>query len=270
MRFRINTRDKPSYYHKYPRRDIQIARRFTKKIYKELGEFLVVVALFGSTARSRRKSRDIDLLVVIDDVHVQVNRELIETYRIIIAKAVADIDPKRLHIQSMKLTAFWEYMRSGDPVAINILRDSIALLDVGFFDPLQTLLFMGRIRPSSESIWTYHSMSISSLNRAQNHVAMAIIDLYWATIDAAHAALMSLGEIPPSPEQVSEMMKKKMVKPGLIPERYATIMKHMYFLSKKITHKEQLNFTGEDYDKLEANVKDFQIQMKKIIKQKTK
>jgi predicted nucleotidyltransferase/uncharacterized protein (UPF0332 family) len=266
MRFNVKSRGKPNYYHKYPKRDIEIARKFTKRIYKEMGDFLVVVALFGSTARGRAKTHhDIDVLVVIDDVHVQMNRALTETYRIIIAKATADIDPKRLHIQSMKLTTFWEYMRSGDPVAINILRDSIALLDVGFFDPLQTLLFMGRIRPASESIWTYYSMSVASQDRAQNHIDMAVIDLYWATIDAAHAALMSLGEIPPSPDHVAGMIKRKMVDTGMLPERYATIMKHMYILSKKISRKEKGNFTGEDYERLLHHVKDFRLQMKKII-----
>jgi len=270
MRFRVKHRGKANYFHKYPKSDIELARKFTKRIYKELGEFLVAVALFGSTVKTPGKGHDIDILVVIDDVHIQMSRELVETYRIIIAKAVGDVDPKRLHIQSMKLTAFWEYARSGDPVAINILRDSIALLDTGFFDPLQTLLFMGRIRPSEESIWTYYSMSMASQDRAQNHVDMAIIDLYWATIDSAHAALMALGEIPPSPEHVADLIKRKMVDTGLITQRYATIMQHMYILSKKIIHKEKLNFTGEDYDRLHHHVDDFRKQMKRIIKQKIK
>ena len=35
----------------------------------------------------------------------------------------------------------------------------------------------------------------------------ACVDLYWAGIDAAHAALMAVGAMPPSPEHVPDMMQ---------------------------------------------------------------
>jgi len=193
MKFPIKTR---ANYKKYPEKELKIARKFAKKVYRELGDFVVALTLFGSSARGERhKHGDIDILLIVDDIHVKLNKEIIETYRIIIAKAVADVDPVRLHIQTMEWSAFWEYVRAGDPVAINILRDSIALIDTGFFDPLQILLSSGRIRPTAEAIWTYYAMAPASLNRAKSHIDMGIVDLYWAAVDAAHAALMTLGEI---------------------------------------------------------------------------
>jgi uncharacterized protein (UPF0332 family)/predicted nucleotidyltransferase len=255
----------PNYFKKYPKSDIAIARKLAKKLYSEMGEFIVALTLFGSSARGQHKRHDIDILIIIDDVHVQFSRELIETYRIILAKAIANIDPKKLHVQSMTWTSFWEYMRAGDPVAINILRDSIALIDIGFFDPLQTLLFQGRIRPSQESIWNYYSMSPASLKASHDKLRMAIFDLYWAAIDAAHAALMSIGEIPPSPAHVADMIKKKLVAPGLAPERSATIMRHMYQLSKDVAQGRYSHLEGEDYDKYRRHVEVFVKDMKKII-----
>jgi len=269
MKLPVNRRQKtPDYHKKYPKADIDIARKLAKRLYKEMGEFIVALTLFGSAARGQHKKHDIDILIIIDDVHIRLTRELIETYRIILAKAVADTDPKRLHIQTMAWTSFWEYIRSGDPVAINVLRDSIALIDIGFFDPLQTLLFQGRIRPTEESIWTYFSMAPTSLTSAESRISSAILDLYWAAIDAAHAALMSLGEIPPSPAHVADMIEKKMVKPGLVPAKCATIMKHMYILSKQITHGKYSHLEGEDYDKYRKHVEIFVKTMEQVIKKK--
>ena len=139
----------PSFEHKYNPADLKIARKFANKVYKELGDFVVALTMFGSTARGERhKHGDIDILVIIDDIHVRLNREIVETYRIIIAKAAADVDSKRLHVQTMAWSSFWEYVRVGDPVAINVLRDSIALIDIGFFDPLQILRIL--VRQSSQ------------------------------------------------------------------------------------------------------------------------
>ena len=266
MKFPIKKRDHDRFVHKYPSADLKIARKFAKKVYAELGDFCVALVLFGSSARGERgKHGDIDILVMIDDIHVQVTRDIVETYRIIIGKAIADVDPKRLHVQTMEWSAFWEYIRAGDPVAINILRDSIALIDIGFFDPLQILLKSGRIRPTAEAVWTYYSMAPASLSRAKTHIDMGIVDLYWAAIDAAHAALMSIGEIPVSPSHVPEAINEKLVKPGYVTKREADIMKHLYEVSKKILHREASGFDGKTYDRYRKLSGEFVHSMKKFI-----
>jgi predicted nucleotidyltransferase/uncharacterized protein (UPF0332 family) len=275
MQFKIQRRanaraQTPSYHKKYPKKELESARKLAKKMYNEMGDFIVAMTLFGSAARGSHKKHDIDVLIIIDDVRVNMSRELIEAYRIILAKSVASVDPKRLHVQTMTWTNFWEYVRTGDPVAINILRDSISIIDHGFFDPLQTLLFQGRIRPSKESIWTYFSLAPTSLNSSKQHITAAILDLYWAAIDAAHAALMSTGEIPPSPAHVADMIQKKLVEPGLVPASSATLMKHMYILSKQITNGKYSHLEGEDYDKYYRHVDKFVKQMQAIIEKRNK
>lgn len=266
MKFAIKPRGAKK---KYPETELKIARKFAKKVYRELGDFVVAMCLFGSSARGERKRHgDIDIIIIVDDVHVQLNKEIVETYRIIVAKAVADIDPKRLHVQTMEWSSFWEYVRAGDPVAINILRDSIALIDIGFFDPLQVLLSAGRIRPSAESVWTYYAMAPASLERSRAHVDMALTDLYWAAIDAAHAALMAIGEIPVSPSHVPEAIQKKLVEPGYVSKRNVDIMKHLYEISKKILHRESSGFDGKTYDRYRKLSAEFVDEMKKFIESK--
>ena len=234
---------------RYSQDDLQIARKFAKIMYKEFGRFITNLVVFGSVARgSKSPSRDIDILIVLDDVHIKFTKELVETYRIITERAIGATSPKRLHIQSMKLSSFWEYVRAGDPVAINILRHGVALIDTGFFDPLQVLLDQGRIRPSGEAVWTYYTMAPASLHRSQQHLLTAMVDLYWGAVDAAHAALMSAGEIPPSPDHVADMLEKTLVKQGEIKLRSAKIMRELYTLFKKIVHRDIKSVSGKDYD----------------------
>jgi len=266
MKFPLRVRGSRKFDSKYGKGDLKIARKFAKKVYREFGDFVVALVLFGSSARGERgRHGDIDVLIMIDDIHVQMTKDVVETYRIIIAKAVADVDPKRLHVQTMEWSAFWEYVRAGDPVAINILRDSIALIDIGFFDPLQMLLNSGRIRPTSEAIWTYFAMAPASLSRSKTHIDMAIVDLYWAAIDAAHAALMSIGEIPVSPSHVAGAIEEKLVKPRYVTKRNADIMKHLYEVSKRIVHREASGFDGKAYDRYRKLSAEFVHEMKKFI-----
>src|SRR3990167_8402419 len=213
MDFSVGRRDSNI---KVPDKDLEIARRFASKVYKEFGKFISGIVLFGSvTDINREKKGDVDILIIIDDVHIVLAPEIMETYKIIVEKAIVDTSTK-IHVQTMKLTSFWEYVRSGDPVAINILRSGVALIDTGFFDPLQLLLYQGRIRTSRESIYTYFNMSFASFNSAERHLFAAMLDLYWSAIDATHAALMRIGEVPPSPEFAAEMLKEKMVKKGYL------------------------------------------------------
>jgi len=110
------------------------------------------------------------------------------------------------------MTSFWEYIRNGDPIAINILRDGVALIDTGFFEPLQVLLRRGRIRPTQESIWLYFIRAPNTLHNSKWHILQATLDIYWACVDACHAALMKIGETPPTPEHVADLLEDKLVK----------------------------------------------------------
>lgn len=222
------------------------------------------IVLFGGTARKKQGTNDIDVLVVLDDVSMMLTPELVQTYRIIVGKIIAKVS-NRLHITTLKLSAFWEYVRVGDPVAVNILRDGFPLLDSGFFDPMQQLLHQGRIRPSPESIWTYMTRAENTLSNSRWHLMQATVDLYWAVVDAAHAALMRIGEIPPSPEHVPEMLEDRMVKANMIPRDYPNKMRKFYQLMKDITNRKRQGITGPEFEKLAAEAEEFVKTMRSIV-----
>jgi predicted nucleotidyltransferase/uncharacterized protein (UPF0332 family) len=267
--FQVENR-KSANLQKYNNDDIDIVLKFSKEVKKELGNMLKAIVLFGSTARhidTNKKSHDIDILLVIDDVAIKLTPELIQTYRIIVEKIVVRVS-RKLHITSLKLTNFWEYVRAGDPIAINMLRDGVPIIDTGFFEPLQMLLYQGRIRPSAESIQNYLMMAPQTLQNSRGHILQAVLDLYWAVIDAAHASLMYVNEIPPSPAHVADLMDEKLVKTGLLDKRYMHTMRMFYNLGKSIMHGQLHDMNGDQYDAYYREAYDFVMAIKKFVNRK--
>ncbi|MBI2651296.1 nucleotidyltransferase domain-containing protein [Candidatus Woesearchaeota archaeon] len=264
MKFDLPRKEHPN-LEKYERHDVDTAYRFANEIYKEMGALIRAVVIFGSTARKKTTAKsDIDVLVVIDDLTISLTPEVVEAYRVIVNKSIVQVST-RLHITTLRFTSFWEYIRNGDPIGINILRDGVALIDSGFFEPLQALLKKGKIRPTSESIWTYYVRAPNTLHNSKWHLLQATLDLYWAVIDAAHAALMKHGEVPPTPEHVADLLEEKLVRKNLLEHKYVMIMRNFYKLMKMITHQEIDQIKGEEYDRYFEAADDFVKKMREFI-----
>ncbi|MBD3310094.1 hypothetical protein GF351_02650 [Candidatus Woesearchaeota archaeon] len=269
MEFKIEKEVNPN-VHNYPKEEIDIAYAFSKKAYKEFGDFVKAIVLFGSSARhERKKSGDIDILVIINDLSVKLSEELVEAYRIITERIVLDVN-KKIHVTTLKMTAFWEYIKNGDPIGINMLRDGVAMIDTGFFDPLQAMLRQGRIRPTPESIYAYFDKAPATLHNSRWHLLQATLDIYWAVIDAAHAALMKIDVIPPTPSHVADLLDEKLAKKGMISKADVETMRKFYSLSKDIVHREIKRVSGEEYDSYLEEAEGFVETMRKIIEKPDK
>ena len=264
MEFRIQKKENEN-IHKYPTEDLKLAQKFSTFLKKELGDFMLASIVFGSSVRrDSTPQSDIDVLVVSDDASFVVTDALVESYRIIVERVIGEVSPK-LHITSMTYTSFWEYVKAGDPVAVNILRDGVALIDTGFFEPLQMLLKQGRIRPSEESVWRYFGRAPRTLVNSKWHLMQATLDLYWAVIDSAHAALMRKNEVPPTPEHVADILERVYVKHHLLESKYVATMRKFYTLSKKITHREIKTISGPEYEKYYVEAEAFVRRMKSLV-----
>ncbi|PIN80810.1 hypothetical protein COV13_03005 [Candidatus Woesearchaeota archaeon CG10_big_fil_rev_8_21_14_0_10_32_9] len=249
----------------YSSETINIAYKFAKEIHAELKELLKGIVLFGSAARKKEGVNDIDLLLIVDDVTIRLTPEMTQAYRLIVEQTVEKVSDK-IHVTSMKFTSFWEYVRAGDPIAVNILRDGYALIDTGFFDPLQVMLKQGRIRPSPEALWAYFNRAPRTLENSRNRLIDSCYDLYWAVIDSAHAALMSINEVPPSPEHVADVLEEKLIRPKLLEKKYSATMRKFYGLSKDLASKKKTYVSGEEFDKLYDEAKEFVETMEKFIR----
>ncbi|PIO00298.1 hypothetical protein COT72_01170 [archaeon CG10_big_fil_rev_8_21_14_0_10_43_11] len=258
MEFRQEGFETPNleYYHA---QNLAIAREFAKKLHQEFGEFLQVAVLFGSTTKETMGAEsDVDILTVIDDVRMNLSQELLDAYQIITEKIIVEVS-NRLHVHTIALTSFWEFTRNGDPVIINILRDGVALIDHGFFNPMQRMLFQGRIRPSGESIHNYASMAPKALFNANLKMLQAVIDLYWGAIDITHAYLMKQGEIPLSPEHVVKPMSKYKA----FKKEDRELVAYLYELTKNILYRKKNVISGKEFDMLKKRTEDYYERIKK-------
>ena len=166
----------------------QIALEFAAKVQKRFSDMIKATVLFGSQTKGEASSSsDIDIVIIIDDASIKWDLELISWYREELAKLVAACKyPRELHINTIKLTTWWNDLMHGDPVVINILRYGEALIDIGgFFNPLKALLLDGKIHSTPEAVY-------SALQRAPMHLARsnfaelsAIEGIYWTMVDSA-------------------------------------------------------------------------------------
>ncbi len=249
----------------YSQEELDIAYAFAKDMWKECGTFLKGVVLFGSLARKESTATsDIDILIVVDDLTNELSKELMQTYKIIAEKLVLKVS-KRIHVTTLRFTTFYEYVHHGDPIGLNILRDGVALVDTGFFDPLQALLFRGKIRPTFESIWTYFNRAPTTLNNSRWHLFRACEDLYWAVTDASHALIMKLGVVPPNPEFLPELLKRHAVTQKIITQSDVQSVKFFFDLYKAITKRKLKDITGAQYEKYYAQAQKYVQKVEKFL-----
>lgn len=237
---------------KYHAQNIHYAREFIKELLKEMNSIVKSCVLFGSnTKNTLDKNSDIDVLVVLDNVSVYVTPELRETYQIITKKLVSQINPQ-LHIMSINLSDIWDMARKGDPLFINILRHGICLFDKDIIEPMQYLLSIGKIRPTTESILNFKARSEQLLDDFHVHLENCYFDLYYALVDGVHAMLMSYEVTPPSPKEMPQIVAHTISsKQG---KELSLALQSIYTRVKEIEHRNNGRITCKELEKTQKIV----------------
>lgn len=246
----------------------EIALDFATKIYKEFDQMIKSIVLFGSSAKkAATPDSDIDIIIIIDDVSIYWDAELTAWYREQLGKTIkANPYRKSLHINTVKLSTWWSDLIKGDPVVINVLRYGDSLIDHGgFFDPLKVLLKSGKIKSTPESIYTLLQRAPHHMGRARQAMLQAIDGLYWCAVDSAHAALISANVMPPSPEQIPEIMEETFVKTKMIKSKYVSYYSDIHELAKDIVHGKRVEVKGKDIDEWFVKIDNFLSEMAKLV-----
>ena len=249
--------------------DKDIAMDFAGKAYKKFRDIVKAIAMFGSVPKEQVTPKsDIDIVIVIDDCTVNWDEELIAWYREELAKLLtAQKYKKELHINTVTLTAFWEEIRAGEPLVINVLRYGEPLIDLGgFFEPLKVLLANGKIKPSAEAIFTTMQRSGQHLGRANSHILNSVEGFYWAMVDASHAALMAMDVIPPSPEHIADLLNEKLVNRKLLNKDYVKTYEETRKKAKDIIHGEVNRVSGKDIEEMQTKSQQFVLKLNEISK----
>ena len=228
-----------------------IALDFAKKIYKRLDRIVKSVILFGSSVKNTATSTsDIDIIVLLDDATVQFDEKLTAWYRGELGKIIQENPYKKsLHVNTVRITTWWQDLLRGDPVVVNVLRYGEALIDLGgFFNPLKVLLQQGKIRSTPEAIYTTLQRAPTHLARSKASELAAVEGIYWAMVDSAHAALMAAEKSPPSPEHIPIMLKEVFVDKKMLDMDYVVWYRDIHMLHRKIVHGEITDLRGAELD----------------------
>tara|TARA_Y100000310_G_scaffold333776_1_gene412033 strand:- start:363 stop:1235 length:873 start_codon:yes stop_codon:yes gene_type:complete len=245
-----------------------IAADFAEKVYKKFDRLVKSIVLFGSQIKNTKLvGSDIDIIILVDDTAVQFDEKLIAWYREELGKLVQSNPYKHdLHINTVKLTTWWDDLSKGDHTLINIIRYGEPIIDyAGFFEPMKILLQQGRIKPTPESIYTILDRIPRHIIGSQKAEISAIEGCYWAMVDSAQAMLMAIKVLPPSPEHIAILLKEHFVDKKLLKMKYVSAFRDLYDLHRKIVHEQIKNLDGKVIDDWQEIAKDFFKQTIKII-----
>lgn len=259
---------------KYPTLQLKterdIAMDFAQKVYQKFDKMIKSIILFGSSAKHTNVAgSDIDIVIIIDDASIKFDDELIVWYREELG-TILKTNPYKseLHINTVKLTTWWDDLAHGDSTVINIVRYGETLIDFGgFFNPLKVLLQEGRIKPTAEAIF-------ASLNRVPLHIIRSkqaeiggVEGCYWAMVDTAQAMLMAVKLSPPSTEHIALLLKQNFVDKGRLKMKYVTDFSKLHELHKKVMHGQIRDIGGNIIDMWQNKAEDFFNVGMKIIKE---
>lgn len=248
----------------------EIAMTFAQAVHEKFDRLVKASILFGSqTKNSAGPKSDIDIIFIVDDSSISWDLELVSWYREELGKIIAYHAKKsnrELHINTVKLTTWWHDLLNGDPVVVNILRFGEPLIDSGgFFIPIKSLLLQGKIHATPEA--AYASLQRAPLHLARSRAAElgSVEGVYWAMTDSAQAALIMAKKIPPSPEQIPQMLQEAFVDSGMLKIGYINAFRDLFMLHKRISHGELTNLKGADIDKWQELADGFVAEMTRII-----
>jgi uncharacterized protein (UPF0332 family) len=246
-----------------------IAMDFAEKVHKKFDRVVKASILFGSQMKPGEASEgsDIDVILIIDDAAIEWDLELVAWYREELSRLIAKQKyGQELHVNTVKLTTWWEDLLHGDPVVINVLRYGEALIDYGgFFNPIKALLLKGKVKSTPEAVNASLQRVPGHLMRSKVSEMSAIEGVYWAMVDAAQAALMTAGKMPPSPEQIPSMLKETFVDAGMLKMGYIKSMSELFALHKAITHRQIDDVKGQEIDEWQELAENFLTEITKII-----
>jgi uncharacterized protein (UPF0332 family)/predicted nucleotidyltransferase len=249
--------------------EAEIAADFAKKAYEKFDKIIKSIVLFGSTIKkTSANNSDIDLIVIVDDASIKFDATMTAWYREELGKLLsANPYKKELHINTVKLTSWWQDILRGDPIALNIIRYGEEILDAGgFFRPLRILLQEGKMKATPEAIYMALDRAPQHLLKSKQAEMAAVEGLYWAMVDASQALLMSYKINASSPEFIYYLLKENFVDKNMMKSEYLKLYQEIFELHKGIMHGIIKEIKGEDLDSLQKKTEEFIVIVAGLIK----
>ena len=264
---------------------LRIAEIHKSLVVQKFDKYVVSYVISGSFLRGEAtKTSDVDVFVIINDTDVKrmPRLELKERLRAMIhqyvgeASALASVK-NDLHIQTYLLTEFWDSVKDAHPVIFTFIRDGIPIYDKGTFMPWKTLLKMGKLKPSPESIDMFMKTAEKTKEMVDRRLVDAMIDVYYGVLNPSQAMVMLYGSAPPTHKETPELMKKIFVeKEKMLKQSEIEILGKAVKSFKKYEHDPKYKISGKEIDELVKEsdaylkrLKELRIQIEKRYNEKT-
>ncbi|MDD5054099.1 MAG: hypothetical protein PHG04_01810, partial [Candidatus Nanoarchaeia archaeon] len=242
--------------------DYMIASKFSQEIYPEFSSVIKSIVYFGSSKRKSAEKGDIDLLIIFNDSEVVSDSDF-KVYFTSKVHEIANRVSNKIHLNIVTVTVFFQNLIASEPVVMNILREGISLIDTGFFNPLKILLLKGDLKPTPEAIFNCANRVSQHMLKSRINLLSSAQELYLAMLDASQAALMSYGQVAPSPSKIPELLK------GIKTDnKFIKIFSSMQEIFKNIEHRKLTDLAGKKYDDLLKKANIFNKEMEKKLKKK--
>jgi len=246
------------------------ANKFKDKLLEMFKAYVKAVIVWGSITRGDFTGKsDVDIYVLFDDTKMPLKKfdDIRDRIDRDIANVARSIDP-RLHPQPViALTEFFTNVRAVNPFIYNIVREGYAVYDVGFFIPMRKLLEKGEFPITPEAAEMRMEFVPKRIARVKNvKLLMVVDDLYQAMVDAAQAALMFLGFVPSPPKVLVRDVRRHLIEPKLLDEKYVKMLDEMIVLRKASEKKEVKELKGTEVDEWIKRTEEFVEQVDKLLK----
>ncbi|HJX50669.1 MAG TPA: hypothetical protein VJ438_04360, partial [Candidatus Nanoarchaeia archaeon] len=222
------------------------------------------------------KTSDADIFIIINDTDVKrmPRLELKERLRSIIAgqhlsEAIAFAGVKNtLHIQTYLLTDFWESVKDASPVIFTFIRDGIPIYDRGTFMPWKSLLKMGKLKPSPESIDMFMKSADKTTEMAERRLVDAMIDVYYGALNPSQALIMLSGHAPPTHKETPKLMEEIFVnKEKMLKKSEISVLEKAVKLFKEFEHDPKFKVSGKEIDELLKDLEKYLKRLRELRKQ---
>ena len=256
---------------------LRVSQVHKSLVLRKFEKYVTSYGMFGSLVRGElKKESDIDVVVIIDDTDVKrMSRfELLEKLRGIIHSYISEsmaiagtkVD---FNVQVWLLTDFWERVKDAEPVAFTFIRDGIPLYDRGAFLPWKSLLRMGRIKPSPESVDMFMSSGDKMKDAVKKRIFDILIhDIYWGVMHPTQGMLMLYGLAPQHVYDTSKLFRETFVtKEKLVEKKYADIFDEIvikYYKGFEHGKVKPGDISGQDVDRLYKDASDFIDRLKEL------
>ena len=264
---------------------LRVAEIHKSLVVQKFDKYVVSYVISGSFLRGEAtKTSDVDVFVIINDTDIKrmPRLELKERLRAMIhqyvgeASALASVK-NDLHIQTYLLTEFWDSVKDAHPVIFTFIRDGIPIYDKGTFMPWKTLLKMGKLKPSPESIDMFMKTAEKTKEMVDRRLVDAMIDVYYGVLNPSQAMVMLYGSAPPTHKETPELMKKIFVeKEKMLKQSEIEILDKAVKSFKKYEHDPKYKISGKEIDELVKEsdaylkrLKELRIQIEKRYNEKT-